>query len=138
MKRILCLCLSAFLALSIGGCQSLTQPTGGSRTYQAAGAGAALGGLTGALIDSSNPWRGGVIGGAIGAVVGGTLTEIAAKGSQEAATSNQNVQYTTEQGRVVYRADPVSYDPATKCHVVRERIWEDGVVVWDDMRQVCR
>jgi hypothetical protein len=35
-----------------------------------------VGGVAGAILDRHNPWRGGVIGAAIGAVAGWTLTEI--------------------------------------------------------------
>lgn len=43
--------------------------------YQGAGLGAFTGSAAGALIDSSNPWRGAVIGGGLGALLGGGLTD---------------------------------------------------------------
>lgn len=44
---------------------------------QGAGLGAVVGGVSGALIDKGNPWRGAAIGGGLGAVFGGGLGEIA-------------------------------------------------------------
>ncbi|MBI5584509.1 MAG: hypothetical protein HY892_11865 [Deltaproteobacteria bacterium] len=44
---------------------------------QGAGLGAIVGGVSGALIDRGNPFRGAAIGGGLGAVLGGGLGEIA-------------------------------------------------------------
>jgi hypothetical protein len=104
---------------------------------QGAGVGAAAGGVAGALLDSSNPWRGGVIGAAIGGVAGATLVDISMRASREAAAEGRPVEYRTEDGRGIYRADPVDYDAHTKCHKVRERVWEDGQLIKDQVREVC-
>ncbi len=103
-----------------------------------AGAGGAVGGISGAILDKKNPWRGGVIGAALGAVLGATITDISMQASKEAASSGKPVEYRTTDGRGVYRADPVEYDAHTKCHKVHERVWEDGRLVKDDMREVCK
>jgi hypothetical protein len=102
-----------------------------------AGTGGLVGGAAGALLDSKNPWRGGVIGAALGAVLGATITDISMQASQEAAVSGKPVEYKTTDGRGVYRADPVTYNAQTKCHKVHERAWEDGVLVKDQVREVC-
>jgi len=104
---------------------------------QGAGAGGAVGGVAGALLDSKNPWRGGVIGAALGAILGATITDISMQASREAAVSNKPVEYRTTDGRGVYRADPVEYDARTKCHKVHERVWEDGRLIKDQVREVC-
>jgi hypothetical protein len=104
---------------------------------QGAGAGAVIGGIAGALLDHRNPWRGGVIGAALGGVAGATLTDISMRASREAASSGRPVEYRTEDGRGVYRADPVDYNAHTKCHKVHERVWEDGNLVKDTVREVC-
>ncbi len=104
---------------------------------QGAGAGAVIGGIAGALLDHKNPWRGGVIGAALGGVAGATLTDISMRASQEAAAAGRPVEYRTEDGRGVYRADPVDYNARTKCHKVHERVWEDGNLVKDQIREVC-
>jgi hypothetical protein len=113
--------------------------TFGCTRYHAegAGAGAVLGGIAGALIDHKNPWRGAVLGAAIGGATGATLTDVSMKASQEAAATGKPVAYMTEDGRGVYRADPVDYDAKTKCHKVQERVWEDGKLIKDTVREIC-
>ncbi|MFT5702143.1 MAG: hypothetical protein ACI8ZB_005053 [Desulforhopalus sp.] len=59
----------AMLSLSfLSGCAT-------QQGYQGAGLGAFTGATAGALIDSSNPWRGALIGGGLGATLGGALTD---------------------------------------------------------------
>jgi hypothetical protein len=105
--------------------------------YEGAAVGGAVGGTAGALLDNSNPWRGGVIGAALGALFGATITEVAVQGRREAAYSNRPVEYKTEDGRGVYRADPLDYDARTKCRKVQERVWEDERLVKDEIKEVC-
>lgn len=109
--------------------------------YEGAGAGAVIGGIAGALLDRKNPWRGGVIGAALGGVAGATITEISARGSREAATAGRPVEYRTEDGRGIYRAEPVSDyyrpDEYTKCRKVRERVWENDRLIEDKVKEVC-
>lgn len=104
---------------------------------QGTGAGAVIGGIAGAILDHKNPWRGGVIGAAIGGTAGATFTDVSMRASQEAAASGKSVAYTTEDGRGVYRADPLEYNAGTKCNKVHERVWEDGRIVKDQVREVC-
>jgi hypothetical protein len=129
MKKIISLLIILSLIIFAFGCTE----------YHArgAGTGAVLGGIAGALLDHKNPWRGGVIGAALGGVAGATITEISMKGSQEAAVSGHPVEYRTEDGTGVYRAEPVGYDAQTKCHKVHERVWENGQLVKDTVREVC-
>lgn len=104
---------------------------------QGAGAGGIIGGIAGALLDRKNPWRGGVIGGALGAVAGATLSDISMKASREAASTGKPVEYRTEDGRGVYRAEPMEYNARTKCRKVSEKVWEEGKLVKDQIREVC-
>jgi outer membrane lipoprotein SlyB len=131
-RRIVSLLLIISLAAFAGSCETYQ--------YRGAAAGGAIGGLAGALLDHRNPWRGGVIGAALGAVAGATLTEISAQGSREAAQTGRPVEYTTRTdsgGTAVYRADPVDYDARTKCNKIRERVWQEGQLVKDEVREVC-
>ena len=104
---------------------------------QGAGAGGVVGGIAGALLDRKNPWRGGVVGAALGALAGATLTDVSMRASQEAASTGKPVQYVTEDGRGVYRAEPVGYNAQTKCHKVHEIVTENGKVVKDQIKEVC-
>ena len=109
--------------------------------YEGAAVGGVIGGIAGALLDDKNPWRGGMIGATLGAVAGATLTDISARGSREAAVAGRPVEYRTEDGRGFYRAEPAGDfyrpDEYTKCRKVRERVWEDGRLTRDTVREVC-
>lgn len=109
--------------------------------YEGAGAGAVVGGVAGALLDKKNPWRGGVIGAALGAVFGATIADISTRGSREAYQTGKPVEYRTEDGRGYYKAEPSSdyyyKDPYTKCRKVSEKVWEDGKLVKDTVKEIC-
>jgi hypothetical protein len=104
---------------------------------QGAGAGAAIGGAAGAMIDHNNRWRGGLLGAALGGVFGATMTDISMRASQESAAANRPVEYRTTDGSAVYRADPLPSDEKTHCKKVRERVWENDKLVKDQVREVC-
>jgi uncharacterized protein YcfJ len=119
MKKISLLSL-IMLIVMLNSCATM-QPTT-PRRYEGAGVGAVVGGIAGALLDRHNPWRGGVIGGVLGAVAGGTITEISARAEREAYVSGRPVEYRTEDGRDVYRADPLEYNTSTRCSKIQERV----------------
>lgn len=114
-------------------------PLAACTPYHSQGAvtGGAVGGVAGAILDHRNPWRGGVIGAALGAVLGATLADISYRASREAYETGRPVEYRTEDGRGVYRAEPMDYDARTRCRKVHERVWEDGRLVKDQIREVC-
>lgn len=72
MKYRQCLTCAIGLALLF---TSLLSGCATRQGYQGAGLGAFTGSAAGALIDSGNPWRGAVIGGGFGALLGGGLTD---------------------------------------------------------------
>ena len=112
----------------------------GCTPYQAQGGlvGGGLGGIAGAILDSRNPWRGGVIGAGLGALAGATISDISARGAREAAETNRPVEYQTQDGRGYYRAEPVpSSTASTNCKKVHERVYENGRLVKDVIREVC-
>lgn len=118
---------------------SLLVLTFGCTQYHARGAGigGAIGGAAGALLDDSNRWRGGVWGAVLGAIAGASLTEISMQASKQAAETGKPVEYRTTDGRGVYQAYPLDYNAQTKCHKVQERVWEDGKLVKDQIKEVC-
>jgi hypothetical protein len=127
-KLVLLLLIISFLVVSFG-CRQYH--------YEGAGIGGVVGGVAGALLDRKNPWRGGIIGAAIGGVAGATIADISVRGSREAAASNRPVEYYTDDRRGRYYAEPIGYDEYTRCRKVRERVWEDGRLVRDTVREVC-
>lgn len=105
--------------------------------YQRKAGGSAAAGVSKSALDRPNPWRGGVIGGATEAVVGATLAEVSARASREAVRTGKPVEYSTDSGRVVYRADPAGYDRHTGCRKARERVWENNRLMTDESRRIC-
>ena len=69
--------------------------------------------------------------------MGGTITEIASRASQESAQKNQPVVYKSEDGTQKVEATPVGYNAQTKCHKVRERVYQGDQVVKDDTKEIC-
>ena len=124
----LCLAMLVTAAGCAGG--------GPSRTAVQSGAvGGAVGATAGALIDSDNRWRGGVIGGALGAVLGGALGEISSRASREAASRNQPVAYTNQAG--TQRVEAVPGGRRGNCQMVTEKYYERGKLVREVQREVC-
>ena len=129
MKQLISLILF-FSLLAIMGC---TQ-------YHAkgSGTGTVTGGGKISLLDNGRSWKGGVIGGAIGAVARATLADISLRASQEVLKNGKPVRYRTDDGCGAYRADPLSYNERTKCRKIRERVWENGTLIKDETREVCK
>jgi phage tail tape-measure protein len=129
MKKIISLMMViVFLAL-VSGCTQYHA--------QGAGAGGVIGGIAGALLDRKNPWRGGVVGAVLGGIAGATLTDISARASQEAAQQNKPVEYRTTDGRGEVQAYPLEYNAQTKCHKVQERVYQDGKLIKDEIKEIC-
>ncbi|MEZ0323470.1 MAG: glycine zipper 2TM domain-containing protein [Hydrogenothermaceae bacterium] len=133
MKKVVALTVvGAFLVTS---CAETYRPS--QTTYEGGLIGAVTGATAGAILTSGNKWKGGVIGGVLGAIAGATISEIAKRGAVEAVQSNRPVRYQTEDGRGVYEAEPMGYDAKTKCHKVHEKIYENGKLVKDQIKEIC-
>ncbi len=124
-------------SLIVSSCAPIDPYPSSQRTYEGATAGAALGSVAGLLIDKNNRWRGAVIGGLIGAALGGTVTEISQRASREAAAEGRPVVYESKDGFQRVQATPIDYNSNTDCHKIRERIWQDGELVKDEVKEVC-
>lgn len=94
------------------------------------------GGAAGALIDKKNPWRGLVIGAALGAVTCMALTEMQMQVSREAARTGNIVAQRNDDGLAV-QAIPVSYNAQTKCRKVRSRAWDKGKLIGETEEEIC-
>ncbi len=81
-----------------------------------------VGAGVGALIDNKNPWRGAVVGAAIGSVAGYGLAEITQRAAEEAAQRRQTVTYHNPRTNEWVQADPVSYQGQTA--TVRTRTYQ--------------
>jgi len=105
------LCL-VFLSQAAAGCATMSEEQKG--TTIGAGAGAVLGGLTGALLDKKNPGRGAAFGAAAGAALGGAAGwGIGAYRAKQVKTREQaadDLNYRPQQG-IVTRLDGTSVIP---------------------------
>jgi len=132
MHRVILFLLVPVLFFSIAGCAAEQKTPAGDTGFAET---PAL--KPGDFLGGKNQWRGGVIGAVPSAVAGNTLKEISRRGSKEAALSNKPVEYTTTDGRAVYKAYPEAYDEKTGCHEVQEKVWEDGKLIKDRRQEVC-
>jgi len=134
MRKVIALTVAlSLVTLTLGACATDSMSP---RTGQGAAVGGGLGAVAGALIDKNNRWRGAVLGGVIGAVAGGTLTEISARAGREAAQTGKPVQYESTDGFQRVEAEPVG-TTTSGCKQVRERIYQEGKLVREQVREVC-
>ena len=96
-----------------------------------------MGGIAGAILDSRNPWRGGIIGATLGAIAGATIADISYQGAREAANAERPVEYRTEDRRGRYYAEPLGYDESRRCRRVRESTYVDGQLVRKKIVVIC-
>src|SRR5574341_525933 len=136
MKNRAIFCLIALsLIFSLFGVSTLLSSCATSqRTYKT---GSGLEGPAGTLIVRENSWRGGVLGAEVGGVLTGTVTEISKKAAVEAIQERRPVIYQSNDGFQRVEETPVSYNTETKCHKVRERIWQEKQLVKDEVKEVC-
>ncbi len=128
---------SAMLPLVLLAATFFSLSCASQQSNQSAAVGAGLGALAGALIDEDNRWRGAVIGGLIGGALGGALSEIQQQAAREAVAEGRPVVYESKDGYRRVEAVPYGYDAETNCHKVRNRVWEDGRLVKDEVTEVC-
>ena len=89
------------------------------------------------LLTEFRPWRGGVAGEPPGETIRLSQGLISQRGSREAAEHNKPVEYRTEDGHGVYRAEPQGYDAQKKCVKVRETTYESNQLIKDEVKEVC-
>ncbi len=99
---IICCIISSYL---LSGCAT-------QQGRQGANIGALTGATAGALLDSDNPWRGAVIGGSMGAVFGGALTDQPSYyGYQNTPVNNAPPNYYNQQ---YYYPPPPQYSSSSR------------------------
>lgn len=108
-----------FLAASLTAC--VPGPTTQQHLESATWLGV-VGAGVGALIDNKNPWRGAVIGGAIGSLAGYGIAEVSQRAAEEAGRRRQTVTYHNPNTNEWVQADPISYQGQTA--TVRTRTYQ--------------
>ena len=132
--RIRYLILLLVFLIAAQGCTWFQQQSRGTKT--GTGVGAALGGIAGLIIDSHNPWRGGILGVAAGAIAGGLTGNIIDHATKESVSKNAPAKYyrTTENGT----NEEVHANPAGKegdYKLVTVKYVRNGSVIGEEVRQ---
>jgi hypothetical protein len=68
-------------------------------------------------------------------VAGATITHIATRASREAAQHKKPVAYSSDEGNHRVEAYPVA--GKGRCHMVKEKIFENGQLVRETQSEVC-
>jgi hypothetical protein len=66
------------------------------------------------------------------------MAEISVQVAQEAAQTGHAVAYQSCDSWQRVEARPIGYNVHTRCHKVRARVWRNGTLVKDTIREVCR
>jgi hypothetical protein len=96
-----------------------------------------VGVVPGALADRNDTWRGGAIGAPLGTAIKGRTLEISAKAVSQAALEGRPIAYLSVDGTQRVEAYPKSKGSLPGCHLVRQRIFQDGVLVGDEIKEAC-
>ena len=123
------------LATFLTGCAAIDEMGSGTKT--GAGIGALTGGVAGAIINSKNPWMGGVIGAATGAVVGGVIGNISERAANESAKNDKSTQWdrTTDDGtREKVVAEYLGVEGSSE--LVKLKYYRDGRLVREEIKRV--
>jgi len=134
MNRFIRIASIVGLSVVFFSCAETGQYTLSTAGQQGAAIGGILGTTAGIMLDQSNRWRGGVLGGAMGAILGGALGQIANDAAQQAAQSNQTVQYTN--GNQMIQAIPQGQD-SNGCETVTTKYYQNGQVIKTETRTIC-
>ena len=131
MRLLSVILASALIVTTFGAC--VPGPTTQQHLETATWLGV-VGAGVGALIDKDNPWRGAVVGAAIGSVAGYGLAEISQRAAREAARRHDTVTYHNPRTNEWVQADPVAYDGGYA--TVRTRTWRGNQLTGDEYVQV--
>jgi hypothetical protein len=90
------------------------------------------------LVEKSSSWRGGSIGASLGGPIEGKIKEISAQASREAAREGKPVAYLSLDGFQRVETFPVGKGESTKCRLVREKIFQEGKLIRDEIKEFCQ
>lgn len=117
------------LLLGAGGCATLGEDLGPAEP------GIVLD--TGAFTDRETQWRGMALGGPFQSPVSGNILEISRRAGPETIRRQIPVVYLSLDGRQRLEAVWLFKEKEGTCHRVRERLFQDGQLVREEVKKVC-
>jgi len=108
------------------------------QAYEGAVVGGAAGSAVGAILDEENPWRGAFIGGIVGAVVTGTIVDIATRAADESVIYGKPVEYRCYRCRERIRVRAVPGRRVGRCRWVKIYYYKAGKVIKVKKKKVCK
>ena len=92
---------------------------------------------TGTFADRETQWRGMVLGGPFHPPVSGNLQEISRRAGEETIRKQLPVIYLSLDGRQRLEAVWLGKGENDPCHLIRERLYQDGQLVREEFKKVC-
>ncbi|MBI5586001.1 MAG: hypothetical protein HY892_19490 [Deltaproteobacteria bacterium] len=92
---------------------------------------------TGTFTDRETQWRGMVLGGPFHPPVSGNVQEISRRAGTESIRKQMPVVYLSLDGRQRLEAVWLEKGKDGPCHLVRERRFQDGQLVREEVKKVC-
>ena len=90
------------------------------------------------LIEKTNTWRGGAIGASLGNPIEGNIIQISSRASREAAREGRPTVFLSLDGFQRVETFPVGKGKSAQCRRVRERIFQEGKLIRDEIKEACQ
>jgi hypothetical protein len=92
---------------------------------------------TGTLVDQEKSWRGMVLGGAFSPAIKGKISEISRRAGEEAIRKKMPIVYLSTDGFQRLEVQSLEGEPKDRCPLIRERTYQDGTLVREEVKPVC-
>jgi len=92
---------------------------------------------TGTLLDQEKSWRGMALGGAFSAPIKGNVGEIGRRAAEEAVRKKMPMVYLTTDGFQRLEVQVLEQDQKDRCTLIQERIYQDGTLAREEIKQLC-
>jgi hypothetical protein len=92
---------------------------------------------SGNLVDQEKSWRGMALGGAFGSPIKGRIAEIGRRAAEEAVRNKMPMVYLTTDGFQRLEVQVLKEDQKERCALIQERIYQDGTLEREEIKQFC-
>jgi hypothetical protein len=92
---------------------------------------------TGNLVDQEKTWRGMALCGPFGPPIKGKIGEIGRRAAEEAVRKKTTMVYLTTDGVQRLEAQVLKGDQEDRCHLIQERIYQDGTLAREEIKRFC-